>query len=96
VKVRPVLDCLCLLTQYCLLEFTSLVNIQELASTQRKDHALVVFLQLVVDLCCYERGELSLGERLIFIERLTMTHTLVAEVIPGAAGSQPGLESSYI
>lgn len=95
-KLGAIQNGLCLLTQYCLLEFTSLVNVQELASTQRKDHALVVLLQLVVDLCCYQRGELSLGERLIFVERLTMTHMLVAGIAVDAAGRQPGLKSSYI
>lgn len=65
-----------MLTQYCLLEFTSLVDVQELASTQRKDHALIVLLQLIVDLCCHEGSELSLRERLIFVEGLAMTHVI--------------------
>ena len=54
------------------------MDVQELAGTQCKDHALIVLLQLVVDLGGHERGKLSLGERLVFVERLTMTHGLAA------------------
>lgn len=62
------------LTHDGLLELGGLVNIEELACTQRKDHALIVFLQLIVDLgrdqCC----QLSLRKRVIFVQSLTMTH----------------------
>lgn len=87
-KLDRIIDCLFVLTQYCLLEFTSLVNIQKLASTQCKDHALIVLLQLVVNLCSDKRGEFSLGERLVFIECLAMTHTSVAVTGVDAAGSK--------
>ena len=94
--LRWIVDCLCLLTQYCLLKFTSLVDVQKLARTQRKDHALIVLLQLVIDLCCYKRGELSLRKRLIFVEGLTMTHALVAGTEMNAAGSRSYGQISYI
>lgn len=61
------------LTHYRLLELGGLVDVEELASTQCKDHALVVFLQLIVHLCGHESSKLPLGEGVIFVERLTMT-----------------------
>ncbi len=48
------------------------MDIEELASTQRKDHALVVLLQLIVYLCRDKSGEFSLWERVIFVESLTI------------------------
>lgn len=61
------------LAQYCLLKLPGMVNIEELASTERKNHALVVFLQLIVDLGRHEGRKFSLGERVIFVKSLTMT-----------------------
>ena len=54
------------------------MDIEELAGTQCEDHALIVLLQLIVYLGCNKGGELSLRERLVLVERLTMTQTLVA------------------
>lgn len=61
------------LTQDRLFELPSMVNVEQLSSTERKDHTLIVFLQLVVDLCSNEGCEFSLGERFILVERLTAT-----------------------
>ena len=72
------------------------MDIEELAGTQCKHHALIVLLQLVVDLGGYERGKLSLGERLVFVERLTMTHRLAAGNATDTAGSSVELEGAYI
>jgi hypothetical protein len=72
------------------------VDVQELAGTQCKDHALIVLLQLIVNLGSHERGKLSLGERLVFVERLTMTHGLAAGNATDTAGSSWELESAYI
>jgi hypothetical protein len=52
------------------------MDVKELARTQREDHALVVLLQLVVHLRCYQCSKLPLWERVIFVERLTMTHVV--------------------
>lgn len=40
-------------TNYCLLKLFLLVQVEELAGSKCKHHALVVLLQLVVDLCGY-------------------------------------------
>jgi hypothetical protein len=53
-----------------------MVNVKELASTERKHHTLVVFLQLIVDLCSNESRKFSLGERLVLVERLTATFSI--------------------
>jgi hypothetical protein len=54
-------------TQDCLLKLPRVVDVEELAGTERKDHALIVFLQLVIDLCSDQSRKLSLGKRLILV-----------------------------
>lgn len=48
-----------------------MVNVEQLPRAERKHHTLVVFLQLIVDLCGDESRKFSLGERLILVELLT-------------------------
>lgn len=55
------------LTHDSLFKFSGLVNVEELACTQREDHAFIVLLQLIVDLCCNQGRELSLWEGVIFV-----------------------------
>ncbi len=38
-------------TNYGILEFAFLIDVKQLPSTQGEDHALVIFLKVVVDLC---------------------------------------------
>jgi hypothetical protein len=49
------------------------MDVKELAGAERKDHALVVLLQLVVHLRGDQSRELSLGERLILVQSLAVT-----------------------
>ena len=49
-------------TNYRLLKLAGLVQVEQLAGAQCKDHALVVLLQLVVDFCCHERRQLAVRE----------------------------------
>ena len=42
------------------------LELEKLSGAQGKDHGLVVFLQLVVDLGKYERSEIAVAEALIF------------------------------
>ena len=61
-----------------LLKLSSVMYVEELACAERKDHALVVFFQLVVDLCRNQSRQLSLWERFIFVKRFTGTDTRVS------------------
>ena len=49
------------------------MDVEELSSSQRKYHALIVLLQLIVDLGSHKSGKLSVRERLILIEGLTVS-----------------------
>lgn len=73
------------LTQDGLLKLPVVMNIEELASAERKDHALVVLLQLIVDLGRDQSRELALRKRLIFVESLTIRSSLLATVLQYAA-----------
>jgi len=50
------------LTEDRLLKLSGLVDVEEVARTECKDHALVVFLKLVVDLGRNQGCEFSLGK----------------------------------
>ena len=58
-------------TNYGLLELSRIIQVEELAGSKRKHHALIVLLQLVVDLCGDQGRELPVWERFIFVECLT-------------------------
>ena len=49
-----------------------MVDIKELASAERKYHALIVFLQLVIYLRSDQSRKLPLGKRLILVQSLTV------------------------
>ena len=59
-------------TNYRLLELALLVQAEQLASIQGEDHALIVLLELVVDLCRHQCGQLAVGEAFILVERLAV------------------------
>jgi len=63
----------CLHTDYCLLKLSCVMDVEELSSSQRKHHALIVLLQLIVDLGSHKSGKLSVRERLILVEGLTVS-----------------------
>jgi hypothetical protein len=54
------------------------VDVEELASSERKSHALIVFLQLVVDLCRDKGCQLALRECFILKQSLTKAQTTVS------------------
>ena len=56
------------------------MDVEELARTKRKDHALVILLQLVIHLGRDQSGQLALWERVVLVESLTMTSKLAAIV----------------
>lgn len=58
-------------TDDCILEFTGFVNVEELAGAQRKLHAFVILLQLIVYLGGNKGSQLPLSKMFIFIQRLT-------------------------
>ena len=55
-----------------LLKFATAVELEKVAGAEGKSHRLVVLLEVVVDLCEDESCKLALGERLVFVESLTM------------------------
>lgn len=77
-------------TNNCLFELASLVEVEELAGTKGEDHALVVFLQLIVDLGGYKSGELAVGEGFIFVESLTVQRLSAAVVANGRRDQSMG------
>lgn len=48
------------------------VELEQVAGGQGEEHALVVGLEMVVDLGEDQGGKLALGERFVFIESLTV------------------------
>ena len=48
-----------------------MIYVEESSSAQSKCHALIIFLQVVVDFSCDKGGELALRKRFILIKRLT-------------------------
>jgi hypothetical protein len=55
------------LTDDGVLELARVVDVEELAGAQRKPHAFVILLQLVVDFGRDQSGELSLREILLLV-----------------------------
>lgn len=55
-----------------LLELARGVELKEVASSKRKGHAVIVGLEMVIDLGEHEGGELAFGERLVFVECLAV------------------------
>lgn len=55
-----------------LLKLALMIQTEELASAEGEDHALVVLLQLVVDLGRHQCGELAVRERFVLVESLTV------------------------
>lgn len=51
-----------------LLILGGILDVEELAGAQGKDHGLVVFLQLVVNLGKDKRSKLAMAEALIFVK----------------------------
>jgi hypothetical protein len=51
------------------------VETEELAGAESKDHGLIVLLELVVDLGCHECCQLAVGERFVFVESLTIVRS---------------------
>lgn len=58
-----------------------MVDIEELPSAEREDHALVVLLQLIIHLRSHEGGQLALGKRLVLIEGLAVPGLAVRQAI---------------
>lgn len=54
-------------TNYRLLKLALLVQVEELASIQGKDHTLIVLLELVVDLCRHKCGQFAVREGFILV-----------------------------
>lgn len=65
-------------TNYRVLKLAGLVQVEEVASAESKDHAFVVLLKLVVDFGGDESGELAVGEGFIFVESLTADRVRVS------------------
>lgn len=59
------------LTDDGLLILAAVVELEQLASTQRKDHTLIIFLKVVVYLRGNQGSQLSFREGFIFIQSLT-------------------------
>ena len=56
----------------CLLELAWVIQPEKIPSTQRKCHALIVFLKMIVNLCQYQRCQLTFGECIILVECFTI------------------------
>jgi len=50
-----------------------MVDVEELPRAERKDHTLVVLLQLIIHLRGDQSRKLSLGKRLILVKSLAVT-----------------------
>ena len=59
------------LTDDRLLKLSTAVQVEEFASSEREDHALVVLLEVIVDPSDHQRSQRSFGKGFIFVERLS-------------------------
>lgn len=64
-------------TNNSLLKFATVVKVEQFPSAQCKNHALMVFLEVVVDLGGDQSGKFAFGEIFIFIKRLSENSMLV-------------------
>lgn len=60
-----------LLTDDGFLKLATLVQLKQLAGPKGENHALIVFLKVVVDFGGDQGGKLALGKRFIFVKRLS-------------------------
>jgi len=57
---------------YCLLKLSAVIEIEQLSSAEREDHALVVFLEMIVNFGGNEGGEMAFGKGFIFVESFSV------------------------
>lgn len=60
-------------TDDSVLELAGFVDVEELAGAQRKLHAFIILLQLIVDLRCDQGSQFPLREILIFVKSLAVS-----------------------
>lgn len=58
-------------TDYRLLELATVIQFEQLSRTQSEHHTLVVFLEMIIDLCGDQGGKTTFGEGFIFVESLS-------------------------